>query len=499
MSGGIRPRAARSALLFCAPVIDDSLPPGRDGVLELFSRLLQVQGTGEALDTLVQGTIDLLQAEAGYLVREVNGRLLFFKSWGGRPDGTTEAVSSTIVAEALASEGPLLVPDATVDPKYAGADSVIKKGIKSVLAAPVDAGQLVALYVESGQRAMGEEELALFRLIVEMANTVLVENAKRLVEEHQPELFDEYDLEGIVAQDALMVEVLDRSMRMARVDFPVLVQGPNGSGKEKVAEAIHRNSSRKKGPFVPVNCGAIDKNLFGAQVFGHLKGAFSGAHQSNPGYVRQAHRGTLFLDEIGELPPDVQASLLRVLQDQEVTPLGSPVPVKVDVRFIAATNLDLRAAKDAGRFREDLYFRVARLNVAVPPLRERPDDVLPLFRHFVEHHSREQRLRAPTLTQEGERLLQAYSWPGNVRELENEVLQLLTLYDGREVGPEHLSRELRAESEAPKKKLSEAERETVVEHLEATGWNQSRAARSLGISREGLRLKMKRHGIERPR
>ena len=154
-----------------------------------------------------------------------------------------------------------------------------------------------------------------------------------------------------------------------------------------------------------------------------------------------------------------------MLQNQEVQPIGSPVPVKVDVRFIAATNLDLKAARESGLFRQDLYFRIARLNVAVPALRERPEDVLPLYRHFVELHSRDQGLRAPILDGEGERLLQSYGWPGNVRELESVVLELLTLFDGQEVGPEHLPEELREAGDAPKKKLSEAERELSLIHI----------------------------------
>ena len=471
-------------------------PTQKDGLLELFGRLLAARKTGEALDILVQGTIELLNAETGYLVRKHGEHVVFYRSWGSRPDGTTEAVSKAIVETALTCGEPLLVGDVP-NSEFGLRASVRLHGLRSVLASRVDAGEPVALYLESSSRTMGADDLELFRKIVEMADGVLVENTERLAREHAPTLDERHDLAGIVAKDPAMVGVLQRAMQMARTEYPVLVQGANGTGKEVVVKAIHRNSPRRDRPLEIVNCAAIPPTLFESTLFGHARGAFTGATGSGNGILRRADGGTVLLDEIGELPLEMQVKILRTLQNGEIQPVGLASSLRVDIRFMAATNMNLPAAVQRGAFREDLYYRLEVLKIEVPPLTRRPLDILPLFFHFLEAASQELEVGKPDVSEEAQAALERQPWPGNVRQLKNEALRLVAMHGGGQVGLVELSL---PESSAPAlaNGLDDSARELIQVHLKAANGNRSEAARTLGISREGLRLKMKRLKIDFP-
>ncbi|AKF09361.1 sigma-54-dependent transcriptional regulator [Sandaracinus amylolyticus] len=288
--------------------------------------------------------------------------------------------------------------------------------------------------------------------------------------------------------------------RVAPRDVTVLITGESGTGKERVAEAIVRASSRRDRPYVRFNCAAITPDLAEAELFGHAKGAFTGAHRTRAGLFREADGGTLLLDEIGEMDGRTQAKLLRVLQEGEVRPVGEDRPVAVDVRIVAATHRDLAQLVSEGKFREDLLYRLKVVHLSVPPLRERPDDVPMLFRHFLDRY--EERFgTGPLRVPDGvmERLV-AYRWPGNVRELENAVESLVALSSDGEIDPSLLPDAGAPSASAPtsaglKERVEAYERGLIVAALKECGGNRSEAARRLGISRATLHEKLNKYGL----
>jgi DNA-binding NtrC family response regulator len=289
--------------------------------------------------------------------------------------------------------------------------------------------------------------------------------------------------------------------RAAATEVPVLVQGESGTGKELVARAIHYKSRRAAEPFLAVNCAAIPDNLIESELFGHTKGAFTGAASARPGFFVSASGGTLFLDEIGELAPVAQAKLLRVIQERQVQPVGSDQPREVDVRLVAATNKDLGALAAAGEFRQDLYFRLNVLPIELPPLRERGDDVGLLIRHFLRSAAAEHGLPQPEITPAALDALRRYAWPGNVRELQNLVHRLVILSEGRIDTPDLpeilLRRAGAGDAPTALRPLREVELEHIRAVLDAVGGNKTRAAQILGIDRKSLRERLKAAAPER--
>jgi len=322
---------------------------------------------------------------------------------------------------------------------------------------------------------------------------------------------------ALVFEDAASRALADRIGRVAPSDATVLIVGETGTGKELVAREVHRLSRRADRPFVAINCAALPEHIVESELFGHEKGAFTGADAQKRGWFETASGGTLFLDELGDLPLAMQVKLLRVLQEREVSRIGSRVPIPIDVRFIAATNVQLEEAVRAGRFREDLYYRlaVARLNLA--PLRERPGDVLPLARHFLATHGRANGAWDLRFSAAAEQALLAHPWPGNIRELENVVQQAVLVAAGDTVAPEDLSlgealidRTLPASAgtpleledafdalfdAAPGELHAEVEARLLRHALRRTGANQVQAAQLLGITRNVLRHRMKSYGL----
>jgi two-component system nitrogen regulation response regulator GlnG len=328
----------------------------------------------------------------------------------------------------------------------------------------------------------------------------------------------------LVGRSPTLLEVFKTIGRVAPSDVPVLVTGESGTGKELVARAIHQASARSAGPFVAVNAAAIPRELLESELFGHERGAFTGAVESRPGRFREARGGTLFLDEIGDMPLELQAKLLRVLQSGEVTSVGGRRPEHVDVRIVAATHRELDAAVREGRFREDLLYRLRVVPIHIPPLRERPEDVAALAQHFVARYAEELATGPRVLSPDAQERLLAHPWPGNVRELENAIKRALVLGTGEVLTPdafaflaapaaaeadpaaglrEWVLREVDAALAAGTHDLHEAllrriERPLLERVLEHTGGNQLRAAALLGINRNTLRKKLTELGIEVP-
>jgi len=312
-----------------------------------------------------------------------------------------------------------------------------------------------------------------------------------------------FGLPGLIATSAEMARVLDLVERVAPTDATVLIRGESGTGKEIIAKALHHAGPRASGRFVAINCGALPEPLLESEIFGHVKGAFTGAAANKKGLFEEAHGGTLFLDEIGEMAPGLQVKLLRVLQSGEVRPVGSTQVITVDARVVAATNRDLEPMIRRGTFREDLFYRLNVIPIALPPLRERREDIPLLAEHFLARFSQRQGRVLRLSAGATERLLR-YAWPGNVRELENamERLAILARDETIEAGdlPPHIGAGLAlgtAPGLAAEQTLAEAERAHIIQILERCGWNHSRAAEALGIGRTTLWRKLKDYGIER--
>jgi Nif-specific regulatory protein len=313
-------------------------------------------------------------------------------------------------------------------------------------------------------------------------------------------------LAGIVGESEALRAAFALVERAAGSQATVLVSGETGTGKELLARAVHLGSRRREAPFIAVNCAAFPETLLESELFGHLRGAFTGADRDKKGLFDVAAGGTLFLDEVGETSPALQAKLLRVLQEREVRPVGALRAQPVDVRLLAATNRDLRREVARGAFREDLYYRLAVFEIAVPPLRERPGDVLLLARHFLALHGRRDGKPGLRLASDAVHLLQSYPWPGNVRELENEMQRAVALAEpGETITPARLSARLlgilepareAGANESLRSAMDRVEAWLLRRALDAHGGRRTLTARRLGLTREGLYKKMRRLGIE---
>lgn len=321
-------------------------------------------------------------------------------------------------------------------------------------------------------------------------------------------LSSRFQLQNIVGKSPAMDEVFSLMKKVTGFDSPVLITGPSGTGKELVAQAIHFNSARREFPFIPKNCAAFSEHLIESELFGHLKGSFTGAQANQKGLFEAAEGGTLFLDEIGELPLPAQAKLLRVLQDKTFTPLGSTQSKRADVRVIAATNRNLMEMVENGKFREDLYFRLNVIEIKLPPLIDRKSDIAPLVEYFLASHASSRGVSAKSVADEVIQAFENYSWRGNVRELENEIERMLIIGGESDcLGLEFVSQRIVNEWSAQTKpgegsgtlrtEVERVERNVIADALKKSGGNKSVAAKELGISRSNLIAKVQYYNLER--
>lgn len=313
---------------------------------------------------------------------------------------------------------------------------------------------------------------------------------------------DRFQFQNIVGRSREMQHVFDLVRRVAETDITVLIEGETGTGKELVAQAIHKLSSRRSGEFVPVNCGAIPETLLESELFGHEKGAFTGAHQARTGLLREASGGTVLLDEIGNTTAMFQIKLLRALQEREITPLGSNHPQSIDVRIIAATSKNLAEEVERGAFRSDLYYRVNVVKIEIPPLRDRREDIIPLTRFFMERYNTRMGKKIQDVSPAVKERLLSYHWPGNVRELENAIERAIALTLGNEITLEDLPDQLTknmddrsAGGDQDVRTLEEVERDHIRRLLEHYPGNYDEIANQLGIGRTTLWRKMKKYGL----
>ncbi|PKN17745.1 MAG: DNA-binding response regulator [Deltaproteobacteria bacterium HGW-Deltaproteobacteria-6] len=324
---------------------------------------------------------------------------------------------------------------------------------------------------------------------------------------------DEIERAGIIGASQTTLDLFDAIRRVAPTTTTILINGETGTGKELVAEAIHRNSPRKNNPLIKINCAAIAETLMESELFGYEKGAFTGAAVTKPGKFELAHKGTLFLDEVGEIPRDMQVKLLRVLQEQEFERVGGLKTIKVDVRFIAATNRNLLQIVKDGSFREDLYYRLNVFPINVPPLRERTEDIIALVDFFVDKFNKKLDLAISGMDNAVKEMLLRYRWPGNIRELENLIERMMLLAKSPmittdEVPPEFktsLEQDVAAGVDGDKKPfkdfvrthMEDVEKQMIIKCLEESGGNVTKAAKLLGLSRKGLQLKMIKYSLRK--
>ena len=333
--------------------------------------------------------------------------------------------------------------------------------------------------------------------------TSLEEQNRRLMSEVQ----QRFEVHGLIASSASMRQLFSLMEKVIDVTTTVLIQGETGTGKELIAKVIHYNGPLKDKPFVAENCGALSENLLESELFGHVKGAFTGAITDKKGLFEMADGGTVLLDEIGEMPPSMQVKFLRVLQEGQFRPVGGSHYIKANVRIIACTNRNLEAEMAKGNFREDLFYRVNVFPLTIPPLRERKEDIPLLAAHFLKEFANKFKRSIPRLTPNALELLTAYEWPGNVRELQNEMERALTLAGGqKELSEQFLSSKIFDSAGMPfaaenrngtlQEVIERIEKQMVFDALEKSGRNRSQAANLLGITRQGLLNKIKRYNIE---
>ncbi len=318
------------------------------------------------------------------------------------------------------------------------------------------------------------------------------------------EIKGRYGIKNIIGKSKEMRTVMDMIHRVAETDVTVLIEGESGVGKELVARAIHSESLRCNMPFIPINCGAVPETLLESELFGHVKGSFTGASFNRKGLFEEADKGTLFLDEIAAAPPLTQIKLLRVLEERNIKQIGDNNPHEIDVRLIAATNKKLKTVVKEGHFREDLFYRLNVIALTIPPLRERKDDILLLCEHFLDLYSKKNGKDVTTISNEAMDLLVSYYWPGNVRELENTLEGATVLTNDKKITPNDLPAHMRQKMEssfangtANGKTLDEIEKKYIVHTLQNNSWNQAEASKKLGIGRNTLWRKMKRYNISR--
>jgi transcriptional regulator with GAF, ATPase, and Fis domain len=476
------------------------------GVRKLFAfseKLIHRANLGELLEAMLDDVVELTHADKGFVLllesegnddRTETPKLSIRASRNFHHQAITDAsggVSDSIVQKVITTGRALIVSDALADTHFGQSESVIAMKLSSVMCVPlVSEGEVIgAVYLgnDKVKHLFERPELELLSIFASQASLIL-QNARllnalradkaKLVAELQDKRFGE-----IVGACPSMMEVYRKLQKVAATDISVLITGETGTGKELIANELHRRSPRSSGPFVTINCGAIPENLIESELFGHVKGAFTGAIANRAGKFQAADKGTLFLDEIGELPLALQVKLLRALQERVVVRVGDSKPEKVDIRVVAATNRNLEEEVRLGRFREDLYYRLNVVNLWLPPLRDRGDDVLILARVLLTKYADEFGSKVRGFSPAALAALKKHAWPGNIRQLENRIKKALVLCDQTLLEPEDLDLGPGIETGIMplEKAKEEFQRRYVLEALERNNGNRTQTARDLGV------------------
>lgn len=474
----------------------------RNALLKISTTINSIKDWDQLQLRLLELTLEVVPAERGaILLTDKHGEKFISGRGWTRLNGPEDSikVSQTISSQVLRDAVAILSNDVVENENIAGLSSLLKAEVCSLLCVPILSFDkpLGVIYLDTSSRFVrfDEAHLQLLTAIAGIA-AIAFENAQRfeLLERENRRLQQEVKLEHqMIGESQSMREVYGLLAKVAPTASTVLLLGESGTGKELAARAIHLNSLRASKPFVAINCATLTESLLESELFGHEKGAFTGAISKKQGKLEIANGGTVFLDEIGELSPSIQAKLLRALQTREFERVGSTHPIKVDVRMIAATNRDLQAAIKAGQFREDLYYRLNVVSIAMPPLRERSEDIPLLAAFFVAEYSKECKRRVTGISPETRRLLCGYDWPGNVRQLENAIERAIVIGATELIVPEDLPEAI-LESEAnadesPRgyyETIRDAKRQLITKTLQQTAGNFTEAAKLLGVHPNNL-------------
>ena len=461
---------------------------------EFARQLASEPGVDTALTRLLDALIEVVRADKGFVLVVNEGTPQVLKARNFQRENVADAVerlSDTIVRRVLETRQPLCIEDALHDSQFNASESVVNLKLASVMCLPlVMRGELLgAIYVGNDKltNLFTDRELEVATSFCSTA-VLLVELGRQLDELRADkrallERLEEHAYGDIIGACEAMRDIFRKIDKVAGTDISVLVTGETGTGKELIAREIHRRSPRKNGPFVAINCGAIPETLLESELFGHAKGAFTGAVASRPGRFQAAHGGTLFLDEIGEMPAALQVKLLRALQEHAVTRVGENKAEPVDIRVVAATNKDLDEEMKGGRFREDLYYRVNVVHLHLPPLHDRGEDAVTLAKWFLGRAARELGSKVKGFSPQALVAIKRFRWPGNIRQLENRIKKAVVLAEKPLISPDDL--ELRPEQLEPILALAEArdewQKRYINEVLERNGGNRTKTAKDLGV------------------
>jgi Nif-specific regulatory protein len=484
----------------------------QEGMLALYdiSQIINsIQEPEELFDRVMDLVISTTNAERGLLMlKEPTAGELSVKvarNFQRKPIENPDEISQTILNQVLENGEAVLTSDAKTDPRFSGSESVMLYNILSIICVPLKKQETVIglIYVDSRttKNVFTERDKVFLAAFANMA-AISIENARlqaRLRQENlilKEEISRQYRFENIVGQSPKFLTALGIVERVLDSSVPVLIQGESGTGKELVAKAIHYNGPRKENKFVAQYCGALPETLLESELFGYKKGAFTGASANKMGLFEVADGGTFFLDEIGDISPSIQAKLLRVLQDGEMRRVGDTQSMKVDVRVISATNRDLWQEVKAGRFREDLFYRLNVVTINLPSLRERQSDIPLLCRHFLLTSQAAQAKNIDQIETKAMELLMEYGWPGNIRELENAVSYAVVMAKSQTVRVSDLPEQIRnykasAQPMVPGQSMRDMEKNFILATLKSFQGNRRKTAEQLGISLRTLQYKLK--------
>lgn len=461
---------------------------------ELSQKLLAHNSLPSVLENLMDSVIELTNADKGFLILTHNDVFSIKVARNierSNIKDAVEQVSDSIIAKVIASEKSIIVSDAVNDNEFNCSQSVVQLNLSSVMCVPLISNKRLRGLIYVGNDNIVNlfttphlELLEIFAaqasLIV--ANAILLDDL-RVDNELLQHKLNEKRFGSIIGSCTVMQTVFRTIEKVAPTNVSVLITGETGTGKELIAHEIHQRSPRSKGPFVTINCGAIPETLLESELFGHVKGAFTGASSTREGKFQAAHNGTIFLDEIGEMPVNLQVKLLRVLQERVITKVGTVKTEAIDIRVLAATNKNLEDAVTQKEFREDLYYRLNVLMIKLPPLRDRGEDILTIAQYLIQHISNELGIEPYPLSIEAKDALLTYSWPGNIRQLENRLKKALVLADASALSAADL--ELENAQLKPLKPLADAKEkfafQYIMKALERHGGNRTKAANELGV------------------
>ncbi len=493
-------------------------------LIDITRALNSTLNLNELLERIIDSIIKLADSDRGFLMLTNEKGELKFRIARDRDEKSLNerdfSISHSIVDDVSRKGEPLFISDLLEHERFKDQESVLDLNLRTAVCIPLKQENRVIgfIYTDSGRlkTEFTPDDVSIVSAFAAQAATA-IENAKLHGElilskesltreniELKHVLSEKYKFSGIIGKSKAMQDIFLTIQKIAPLSTTVLINGETGTGKELIARAIHFNGPRKTKQLVTINCGAMPQELLESELFGHKRGAFTGATSDKAGLFETANGGTILLDEIGEMPQPLQVKLLRVLQDGEIRRVGENVPRKVDVRVIAATNRDLAEDVKAGLFRQDLYYRLNVVPVTIPPLHERRDDILPLTEHFLEKYTAKLRKGEVAISPDALRLILTNPWPGNVRELENTIERALALCGDSTVLTDKHFPHLRSEEgifdqlekrKSLKEKLRTVEKQIITEALEKTNWKVSAAAELLEVTRQHLHNKIKQYGI----